>query len=141
MTPFAIWRSRILPRHRSLRDLLVNDAKLEIRLEACRALAAYESPELARPILEAWKKYPVSLRNESVNLLASRKTWAKDLLDAVGKGTVPRTDLTDNTILRIRAFKDKNLNKQIETVWGHFRDSPKELAGAHRQNARPASSR
>ena len=63
-----------------------------------------------------------------MNLLAGRKTWAKDLLTAVGKGTVPRTDLNDNTILRIRAFKDNKLNKQIETVWGRFRDSPKELA-------------
>src|SRR5262249_19251258 len=50
-----------------------------------------------------------------------------ELLAAVGKKQVPRTDLTDNTILRIRAFKDKKLNEQIETVWGRFHDTPAEL--------------
>ena len=110
-----------------LRDLLLYDAATEIRVEACRALASYDSPELAGSLLEGWKKYPPALRGESVNLLAGRKAWARDLLTAVGKGVVPRTDLNDNTILRIRAFKDTNLNKQIETVWGRFRDSPKEL--------------
>ncbi len=113
---------------KTLRELLVNDAKIEIRVEACRALASYDSADLSGSILQEWKNYPPVLRSETVNLLAGRKTWAKDLLAAVGKGTVPRTDLNDNTILRIRAFKDKSLNKQIETVWGHFRDSPKELA-------------
>ncbi|HWY88028.1 MAG TPA: PVC-type heme-binding CxxCH protein, partial [Gemmataceae bacterium] len=111
-----------------LRDLLVNEEATEIRVEACRALASYDSPELAGSLLEGWKKYPPALRGETVNLLAGRKAWARDLLTAVGKGVVPRTDLNDNTILRIRAFNDKNLNKQIEVVWGRFRDSPKELA-------------
>ncbi len=111
-----------------LRDLLLREEKLEIRVEACRALASYDSPELAGALLRAWKAYPPALRGEAVSLLAGRKTWAKDLLTAVGKGLVPRTDLNDNTILRIRAFNDKALNSQIETVWGRFRDSPKELA-------------
>lgn len=111
-----------------LRDLVLKDAVAEVRVEACRALASYDNPELATNLLAAWKKYPPALRAETVSLLSGRKTWAKDLLAAVGSGAVPRTDLTDNTILRIRAFNDKNLNKQIETVWGRFRDSPKELA-------------
>ncbi len=110
-----------------LRDLLINDEKIEVRIEACRALAAYDDPGLAAYVLSGWKQYPATLRSESVNLLAGRKNWAKDLLAAVGKGTVARTDLNDNTILRIRGFKDNNLNKQIETVWGRFRDSPGEL--------------
>jgi putative membrane-bound dehydrogenase-like protein len=111
-----------------LRDLLLAEHKTEIRVEACRALAAYDSPELAGFVLRDWKSYPPTLRLEAVSLLAGRKTWAKDLLTEVGKGTVPRTDLNNNTILRIRAFKDANLNKQIENVWGRFRDSPKEIA-------------
>jgi putative membrane-bound dehydrogenase-like protein len=111
-----------------LRDLVLREEKIEVRVEACRALASYDSPELAEKLLGGWKKYPPALRGEAVSLLAGRKTWAKDLLAAVGKGTVTRTDLNDNTILRIRAFNDKSLNQQIETVWGRFRDSPKELA-------------
>src|SRR5262249_41385122 len=61
------------------------------------------------------------------NLLSGRKEWAKQLLGAVGDKRIARTDLNDNTILRIRALKDNNLNKDIEKVWGAFRDTPAEL--------------
>src|SRR5262249_270408 len=67
------------------------------------------------------------VRIEAVNLLAGRKEGAGELLAAVGKKQVPRTDLNDNTILRIRAFNDKKLNEQIENVWGKVRDTPAEL--------------
>ncbi len=110
-----------------LQRLVKYDADVSIRVQACRALASYDQPELAAKLLEDWKLYPARLRSEAVNVLASRKPWAKALLIAVGGKRVPRTDLTDNVIVRIRAFNDKNLNKQIETVWGRFRDTPKEL--------------
>jgi putative membrane-bound dehydrogenase-like protein len=111
----------------ALLDLVSREPSVELRCEACRTLAGYDSPDVPRRILPGWKKYPPALRNEAVSLLAGRKTWAQELLSAVGKKDVPRTDLTDNTILRIRAFKDSKLNLQIETVWGRFRDTPAEL--------------
>ncbi|MCI0641986.1 MAG: c-type cytochrome [Gemmataceae bacterium] len=111
-----------------LRQLVLSNEKIEIRVEACRALAAYDSSETGTALLAAWKTLPPPVRAEAVSLLAGRKAGAQDLLAAVGKGVVARTDLTDNTILRIRAFKDDKLNQRIEKVWGKFRDSPKELA-------------
>jgi putative heme-binding domain-containing protein len=110
-----------------LRGLLTADAPLELRAEAARALGGYDRPELARELLADWPKYPPQLRGELVSVLAGRRDWARDLLDAVGRKAVARTDLTDNTILRMRAFKDNKLNQQIETVWGKFRDTPAEL--------------
>jgi putative heme-binding domain-containing protein len=107
--------------------LVVGAGELSIRVEACRALAAYDSTEIPGRILASWKILPPTLRGEAVNLLAGRRPWARDLLAAVGNKTVARTDLNDNTILRIRAFRDDRLNKQIESVWGRFRDTPAEL--------------
>ncbi|MCI0456336.1 MAG: HEAT repeat domain-containing protein [Gemmataceae bacterium] len=111
-----------------LQALLAKDANLPVRVEACRALAGYDHPDVPRVVLAGWKSYPPGLRVEAVNILAGRKAWAKALLDAVGAKQVPRTDLTDNTILRIRAFGDKKLIQQVETVWGRFRDTPAELS-------------
>jgi putative membrane-bound dehydrogenase-like protein len=107
--------------------LVLGTDDLAVRIEACRTLAGYDNVEIARRILGGWKSFPPALRGEAVNLLAGRKAWAKELLTAVGAKAVPRTDLTDNTILRIRAFRDDKLNRQIETVWGRFRDTPAEL--------------
>jgi putative membrane-bound dehydrogenase-like protein len=110
-----------------LRGLLTADAAPEVKAEAARALGGYDRPELAREVIADWPKYSPQLRGELVSVLAGRRDWARDLLDAVGRKAVARTDLTDNTILRVRAFKDNKLNQQIETVWGKVRDTPAEL--------------
>jgi putative heme-binding domain-containing protein len=110
-----------------LLQLVKGDASPEIRQEALRALAGYDRKEIPAELLSNWAKLLPPLRAEAANILAARKEWAKQLLDAVGTKKVDRRDLTDNTILRIRAFKDKNLDAQIQTVWGKFRDTPEEL--------------
>ncbi|TMQ35611.1 MAG: hypothetical protein E6K70_01240, partial [Planctomycetota bacterium] len=94
---------------RPLLDLLEREGDTSLRSEACRALAAYEGPEIASTVLKGWKQYPAAVRVEAVNLLAGRVEWAAALLAAVGQSTVPRTDLNDNTILRIRALRNKYL--------------------------------
>src|SRR5207302_3817158 len=108
--------------------ILVGERAVELRAEACRALSAYDGPDLAKAVLAGWKSYPPAVRIEAVNLLASRKEWANALLNAVGDKRVPRTDLTDNTILRLRAFKDKKLDDLVKKVWGEVRDTPADLA-------------
>jgi putative membrane-bound dehydrogenase-like protein len=112
---------------RPLEELVQQDASQEVRAEACRALSFYDSPEIAREILDSWKEFPPALRGEAVNLLAGRKYWAQELLVAVADKKVPRADLTNNTILRLQAFHDKKLDQQIETVWGKVRETPAEL--------------
>src|SRR5205807_9326719 len=100
-----------------LLDLLEKDPQADVRSEACRALSAYNHPDVPKSVLAAWKTFPPTLRVEAVNLLSGRKTWAAELPTAVGKNQVARTDLTDNTILRIRTFRDKKLDDQIKAVW------------------------
>jgi putative membrane-bound dehydrogenase-like protein len=110
-----------------LETLLKQETNADLLAEVCRALSAYSDPAIAKVVVSGWKQYPQPVRTEAVNLLAGRKEWAKQLLTAVGSKDVPRTDLNDNTILRIRALRDKDLNRQIEEVWGRFRDTPAEL--------------
>jgi putative heme-binding domain-containing protein len=107
--------------------LLARDKRQRVRLEACRALASYARPDVPKFVLVGWRTYSPDLRIEAVNLLAGRRAWAGELLTAVGKNQVPRTDLTNNTILRILDFHDGNLNNQIEKVWGRTRKTPAEL--------------
>lgn len=111
-----------------LLHLLKDQSNADLRTEAVRALGAYDNPAVADELLAGWKDFPPSLRAEVANVLAGRRDGARRLLDAVAAKTVARTDLTDNTILRIRAFNDRGLNDRIEQVWGKFRSTPKELA-------------
>jgi putative membrane-bound dehydrogenase-like protein len=110
-----------------LENLLKQEHDADLQCEICRSLGTYDQPEIAKAVLVNWKDFAPPVRTEAVNLLSGRKDWAGDLLTAVGKKEVPRTDLNDNTILRIRALKSAQLNKQIEDVWGKVRDTPAEL--------------
>jgi putative membrane-bound dehydrogenase-like protein len=111
-----------------LEDLLIHEPDTSLRCEACRALTGYDQPEVARVVLSGWKDFPPTVRVEAVNLLAGRKEWARELLAAVSRKEVSRTDLTNQTILRIRALRNPRLNAQIEAVWGKVRDrTPAEL--------------
>lgn len=98
-----------------------------LRLEACRALGGYADAKIANAILKGWKGYPQQLKDDVINLLSSRRDWSHDLLNAVKAKVVSGKELSNNTILRIQAFGDENLNKAIETVWGSFRPTPEKL--------------
>jgi putative membrane-bound dehydrogenase-like protein len=110
-----------------LLEVVQSAADDPLRIEALRALAGYDRPELAKALLLAWEKLPPSLRTETVNALAGRKDWARELLNAVAAKKLDRRELSDNTIERIRAFRDAELNKLIETAWGRVRETPAEL--------------
>lgn len=111
-----------------LLSLSRQEADPAVRLECCRALAHFEGPEVSREILSWWKKYPPADRAAMVNVLAGNKAWSRDLLAALSRGDVARTDLNANVILRMHAFKDRALDADIERIWGKVRDTPAELA-------------
>jgi putative heme-binding domain-containing protein len=110
-----------------LLELVRGKNEPELKAEAIRALGGLDVPTISKSLLAEWAKLSPPLRNEVVQILAGRKDWAKDLLDAVGSKIVDRRDLNDNTILRIQALRDNNLNAQIEKVWGRMRATPAEL--------------
>jgi putative heme-binding domain-containing protein len=115
-----------------LLDMVARESDAGVRAEAVRALSTYDDAQAIKDIpgavLAGWKGYPPEARTEVVNLLSGRKEWARALLDAVGDKRVPATDVGNNTILRIRALKDRGLNAQIEKVWGAVRDTPADLS-------------
>ncbi len=104
-----------------------NEFPLPVKLEAARGLAAFSDPKLPVSVLQDWPKYPRQLQTELIGVFAGRKDWARGLLRAIEGKTVDRRDLTDNIVLKMQAFQDKNLNALIEKVWGRTRATPAEL--------------
>jgi putative membrane-bound dehydrogenase-like protein len=107
--------------------LAVQDANPEVRREACRALSAFDESSVPGELIARWGGYAPPMRSEVLSVLASRKQWATELLLALARGKVSRADVSENTILRIRAFRDPKLDGQIEAVWGKFRDTSPDL--------------
>ncbi|MBP3959546.1 HEAT repeat domain-containing protein [Gemmata sp. G18] len=111
-----------------LLNLVRKDTSDTVRSEAARALAGFDVPKLGGDLLAGWKDYPKAVRPDVINTLATRKEWARALLGAMADKKIDRAEVTDNTILRIQAFNDKDLNALIEKAWGRTRTTPADLA-------------
>ena len=98
-----------------------------LRLEAARQLANVNDAKLTATVLGFWSKYPKELHADLANSLAGRKDGAKALLTAMGEKKIERTVLTDNTVIKMQAFNDKDINALIEKAWGRTRPTPDEL--------------
>lgn len=108
-------------------SLLRQEPDLKVRAEAARQLVAFAEPKIGPDTVKDWKMFPKEIRPDVVNSLASRKEWAKALLQAMADKTIDPTEVTNNVILRIEAFKDKELNALVEKAWGRTRPTPAEL--------------
>ena len=112
-----------------LLTLAVADTPPELKIEVFRALAVYDSERVPATLLAQWAKLPPDLRREVVGLLSGRKAWAHTLLDAIKQGTVSRQDLTENHVKQMLGFKDAELTRKVELVWGKLREqTPQKLA-------------
>jgi putative membrane-bound dehydrogenase-like protein len=111
------------------RTLALSDGEkaMTVRTEAARGLVAFDKPDLPKAVLEKWKALPASLQSELVNTLAARKQWAMELLKAMDAKAIDRGLVTDNTVTRMQAFNDKDVNALIEKAWGKTRNTPDEL--------------
>jgi putative heme-binding domain-containing protein len=103
------------------------ETDLVVKQEAARQLGSVSDVSVGKRIIETWASYPEVLRTDIAASLASRKDTARFLLEALEAKTIARTELTDNTILRIQSFNDGELNRLIEKAWGRTRKTPDEL--------------
>ncbi|HXG61120.1 MAG TPA: family 16 glycoside hydrolase [Planctomycetota bacterium] len=99
-----------------------------VRGTAIRALAAFDEPAAPEAILRVYPSLDVSERRDAVNTLASRKAYALELVGAVRRNVVPRSDLTAATIRQLREHRDPTINNWIETEWGRVRATPEAKA-------------
>jgi putative heme-binding domain-containing protein len=58
--------------------------------------------------------------------LAARAPYAKELLVALGAGTVPRTEVSASTLRRLRELADPEVDALVKEHFGVVRDTPEE---------------
>jgi putative membrane-bound dehydrogenase-like protein len=102
----------------ALRDLLADPA---VRGAAVRALAVYPDADTPTAILKHYPQFTAQEKADAVQTLASRPAFARALLDAVEKGTVPRSDVTAFTARQLQALNNKEVSARLAKVWGTVR--------------------
>lgn len=103
-----------------LQELLTDST---LRAPAIRGLARFETPGTAEAILKTYPNLNATEKRDALNTLAARATYARPLLTAAASGTVPKKDLTADLVRQLRTLKTADIDAQIETVWGSFREA------------------
>jgi putative membrane-bound dehydrogenase-like protein len=104
--------------------------------DAIRAMAALGDPQTPELLLSRYEKFGENeARTEVINALASRSTFATNLLEAVHRGVVPRKDVGPTQVRQLRSLKDPDIDSWVGTLWPQLDDSPsakKELLAKYR---------
>ncbi|MEW6160623.1 MAG: PVC-type heme-binding CxxCH protein, partial [Verrucomicrobiota bacterium] len=102
-----------------LLGLLSNSNESALRQAALAALGHFESEEVADEILSRWASFDPSLKRQAVEVLCTRKSWAGRFLRAAGaSGTISKADIPDEVAMRIRLFRDKELDEMCDRYFG-----------------------
>lgn len=108
-----------------LRDILLpllSDARLNA--VAVTGLARHDDSEVAKAIIDNYRRFRSPERAGVISLLASRPTFATALIEAVEQARIPVDHITAYDARQIRALDDEALNVRLSQVWGEVNDSP-----------------
>jgi len=112
-------------------DLLDKDSSEGLRAELLGGLGHYNNPEIAARIISSFARMPRHLQLTAQGILASRSEWASVLLDAVGSGQVPPSQISAATLAAIRKHGNP---RQADLIAKHWRSSePKKAPDAQLQ--------
>jgi putative heme-binding domain-containing protein len=90
---------------------------------AVRGLAAYEDPKTPAAILDVYSSLTPVEKKDALMTLASRRTYVKPLLGAVGDKKIASQDLTADILRQLRNFKDPEIDAQVAKTWGVARET------------------
>ncbi len=95
-------------------------------IELINALQRFNTPEIPRALLEAYLTLPAKPRAAAQTALASRATWARELLAAVDFGRLKKEQITVANLLAIQNLKDTACTALIQQHWGRLTKSSEE---------------
>lgn len=95
---------------------------------ALAGFAKWDDEEIGARLARKLKRFQPEDRSKVMEVLVSRKSYAKALLQVMGTSNSPiaPTDLQPFQARQILALEDEGLSKQLEKVWGGLRNTSEE---------------
>ena len=97
-----------------------------VRSAALEALQHFQSPGIARTLLELLPGMHPPIRLKSLGILASRVAWSRLLLESVDRGRIRPSEIPREVLVKIAGLGDEELEKSVRDRWGRVRHSPEE---------------
>ena len=111
---------------RSLLHKLLDDRQLAG--VAARGLLLFNDADVPQEVFKRWDSLGAEDHTAVAGLMSSRVSFAEALLDAIGKGRVPRSVLNAFQARQIRSFNNEALNRKLTEVWGEVRPASADKA-------------
>ena len=105
---------------------LLGDAAL--RGAALRGLPSFNDPKTSAAIVAAFVGFDATTKRDALNVLATRRAWAKELVAAVKAGKVAKADFSAFTVQQLRELREKDIDAWLAQEWGQARGTPQEKA-------------
>jgi putative membrane-bound dehydrogenase-like protein len=123
----AALRTLIENRPSDLRRICERLARVRfLNATAVRGLALFNDPAIGRTLAQNYRSFHPSDRPAVLDTLVSRRAYARSLLEQIGAGKIPRSDLTPFHARQILSSGDADLARQLSEVWGELRASTAE---------------
>ncbi len=96
---------------------------------AARGLALFDDPEVGRTLARNYRSFHPSERSSAIEVLVSRPSFARALLDQVDAGKIPREDVSPFHARQIQSLADPALSRRLGEVWGALRATAADRRG------------
>lgn len=106
------------------------DEPAELREAAVRGLAQYDDQRIGPALVEAYADLNESQRRSTIATLAARASSAVALLNAIGEGRIPASDLSADLARQMELIGDARVNTLLQENWGQVRESGADKAAA-----------
>jgi putative heme-binding domain-containing protein len=96
-----------------LLHIVGDDRQKALHCAALTALQRFEDPRIGSTVLKQFNSFTDESRAAALTLLASRATWALELLQAVGSGSISVDSLSQDALQKIKNYKDPQITDLV----------------------------
>ncbi len=98
----------------------------QLATAAIRGLASFVDAKTPALLVARYEAFNSGERREVLATLASRASYANELMNAIGAKKIPAKDVPAEIVRQLRGYEDATIDKQIAELWGVVRESPAE---------------
>jgi putative membrane-bound dehydrogenase-like protein len=89
-------------------------AEAPLRVDAIRAIAAFDDEALGRLLVERYPSFSAAEKAEAMQTFASRRRYGRQLTDALASGVIPKRDVPAHIVRQLRRV----VGPAFTDVWG-----------------------
>jgi putative heme-binding domain-containing protein len=93
-------------------------ADASLRQAALASLLPFDDPTIGTSVIKLYARLSPDSRGVAQGLLASRKIWTRQLLEAVDAGRIEKGMVPVETVRKMTAHKDERITALVQKHWG-----------------------